>query len=238
MTPARAAFAAAALVRAPEVAALTRRLIEILSAKSSLRANQRRQKNLSLADFGTADIANFWLLYTINSHFPQFQHLLEVRRGHPEALYETMVSLAGALTTFSLNLHPRDLPKYDHDNLGGCFTELDEQIRTLLETVVPSNFVSLPLKLLQPSIYGTPLAEDRFLKNTRMYLAISADMNEGDLIAKTPWLKGTRVSMGVANVFDQRVKVRDATGATPTGYQPANLDPIGRTIRISLRKLL
>ena len=28
----------------------------------------------------------------------QFQHLLEVRRGHPEALYETMVSLAGALT--------------------------------------------------------------------------------------------------------------------------------------------
>jgi type VI secretion system protein ImpJ len=168
--------------------ALTRRLIEILSAKSSLLANQRRQKNLSLADFGTADIANFWLLYTINSHFPQFQHLLEVRRGHPEALYETMVSLAGALTTFSLNLHPRDLPKYDHDNLGGCFTELDEQIRTLLETVVPSNFVSLPLKLLQPSIYGTPLAEDRFLKNTRMYLAISADMNEGDLIAKTPYL--------------------------------------------------
>ena len=41
---------------------------------------------------------------------------------------------------------------------------------------------------MQPSIYGTPLAEDRFLRNTRMYLAISADMNEGDLIAKTPYL--------------------------------------------------
>lgn len=168
--------------------AVTRRLIEILSAKSSLLANQRRQKNLSLAEFGTADIANFWLLYTINSHFPQFQHLLEIRRGHPSLLYETMLSLAGSLTTFSLNIHPRDLPKYDHDDLGGSFTELDDQIRTLLETVVPSNFISLPLKLTQNSIYGTPLAEDRFLKNTRLYLAVSAEVNEGDLITKAPYL--------------------------------------------------
>jgi hypothetical protein len=31
--------------------------------------------------------------------------------------------------------------------------------------------------------------------------------------------------------------VRDAAGATPTGYQPANLDPVGRSVRISVRKL-
>jgi predicted component of type VI protein secretion system len=37
----------------------------------------RRQKNLSLADFGTADIAQFWLLYTVNSHLPEFNHLFE-----------------------------------------------------------------------------------------------------------------------------------------------------------------
>ena len=47
-------------------------------------AGTRRQKNLSLAEFGTADIANFWLLYTINSIFPIFQHLFETRHGHPE----------------------------------------------------------------------------------------------------------------------------------------------------------
>jgi hypothetical protein len=32
--------------------------------------------------------------------------------------------------------------------------------------------------------------------------------------------------------------VRDAAGATPTGYQPANLDALGRTVRFSVRKLL
>ena len=66
-----------------------------------------------------------------------------------------MLSLAGSLTTFSTQIHPRDLPKYRHENLSECFTELDEKIRYLLDTVVPSNFVSLPLKLVQPSIYAT-----------------------------------------------------------------------------------
>ena len=36
---------------------IARRLVEILAAKSSILAGVRRQKNLSLADFGTADIA-------------------------------------------------------------------------------------------------------------------------------------------------------------------------------------
>ena len=168
--------------------AIARRLVEILAAKSSMLSGTRRQKNLSLADFGSADIANFWLLYAINSHYPLFQHLFETRHGHPENLYATMLSLAGSLTTFSKDLHPRDLPKYEHDDLSTCFTDLDEKIRFLLETVVPSNFISLPLKLVQPSIYATSLADDKYLRNTKMYLAVNAEMNEADLIAKAPHL--------------------------------------------------
>ncbi len=168
--------------------AISRRLVEILSAKSSLLAGLRRQKNQSLADFTASDIANFWLLYTVNTHFPLVRHIFETAKGHPERLYGSMLSLAGALTTFSLKVHPRDLPAYDHDELEACFTSLDEKLRFLLETVVPSNFISLPLKLVQPSIYATALSDDKYLKNTRMYLAIQAEMNEAELINKTPSL--------------------------------------------------
>jgi type VI secretion system protein ImpJ len=168
--------------------AISRRLVEILSAKSSMLAGLRRQKNQSLADFTASDIANFWLLYTVNTHFPQFRHIFETRKGHPEQLFETMLSLAGALTTFSLKIHPRDLPAYDHDELETCFTDLDEKLRFLLDTVVPSNFVSLPLKLVQPAIYATAVSEDKYLKDTRMYLAVQAEMNEAELINKTPQL--------------------------------------------------
>jgi type VI secretion system protein ImpJ len=168
--------------------AIARRLVEILSAKSSMLSGMRRQKNQSLADFTSSDIANFWLLYSVNTHLPMLRHIFESRKGHPEALYSMMLSLAGALTTFSLKIHPRDLPVYDHDELEPCFTDLDEKLRYLLETVVPSNFVSLPLKLVQPFIYATALAEDKYLTNTRMYLAVNAEMSEAELINRTPQL--------------------------------------------------
>ncbi|MCS7026481.1 MAG: type VI secretion system baseplate subunit TssK [Bryobacteraceae bacterium] len=167
---------------------IARRLVEILSAKSSILSGQRRQKNLSLADFPTSDIANFWLLYTINSHFPQLQHIYETKRGHPEGLFQVMLSLAGCLTTFSTKIHPRDLPKYNHDDLEPAFTDLDEKVRELLETVVPSNYVSLPLKLVSPHIYATALADDKYFRDTRLYLAISSEMDQGELIAKAPQL--------------------------------------------------
>jgi type VI secretion system protein ImpJ len=193
---------------------ILRRLVEILGAKSTQLAGTRRQKNLSLADFGTADIANFWLLYTVNAHFPLVQHLFETRRGHPAALFETMLSLAGCLTTFSSSIHPRDLPKYEHNELSFCFEDLDEKIRFLLETVVPSNFVSLPLKLVQPSIYGTALADDKYLQNTRMYLAIRAETNEADLISKVPYL----VKVCSANHIEHLV--RQALPGVPLVHTP------------------
>jgi type VI secretion system protein ImpJ len=193
---------------------ILRRLVEILAAKSSQLAGTRRQKNLSLADFGASDIANFWLLYTINSHFPLLQHLFESRRGHPEALYETMLSLAGSLTTFSSQIHPRDLPKYEHNELSFCFEDLDEKIRLLLETVVPSNFVSLPLKLSQPSIYATSLADDKYLRNTRMYLAVRAATSAGEIISKAPYL----IKVCSANHIEHLV--RQALPGIPLTHAP------------------
>jgi type VI secretion system protein ImpJ len=168
--------------------AIARRLVEILSTRSAALAAVRRQKNLSLAEFGISDVASFWLLYTINGHLPLFRHLYEIRRGHPSVLYSAMVSLAGALTTFSSTLHPRQLPSYDHENLSACFGDLDEKLRHLLETVVPKNFVSLPLRLVQPSIHATAIEQDRYLRAPQIYLAVSAESAPPDVMKKLPQL--------------------------------------------------
>ena len=58
-----------------------------------------------------------------------------------------------------------------------------------------------------------------------------------DLLRKHPWLRGVRVGLAVDNLFDARQRVTDATGATPVNYQPDLLDPLGRTVRLSVRKL-
>jgi len=57
------------------------------------------------------------------------------------------------------------------------------------------------------------------------------------LVARYPWLRGTRVSLVVDNLFDSRQRVRDEFGETPFSYQPDFLDPLGRSVRISVRKL-
>ncbi len=181
---------------------IARRLVEILSAKSSQLSGTRRQKNQSLAEFTASDVANFWLLYTINTHLPLFRHVFEARRGHPERLYALMLELTGSLTTFSPDVRPQDLPAYDHNALGPCFQQLDETLRRLLETVIPANFVALALKPVEPSIWATALDEERYLSGTRLYLAIRAEAGEGDLIAKVPYL----VKVCSANHIEHLVK--------------------------------
>jgi type VI secretion system protein ImpJ len=167
---------------------ILRGLIETLVARSSQLAGSRRQRNQSLADFTASDIANFWLLYTINSRLPVLRHFLQADQVHPETLFLEMLSLAGALTTFSPKMEPRDLPKYEHEQLGPCFIALDATIAELLETVVPSNFVALPLKPLRDTIYAAAIDKDKYFENSRFYLAISSDMREAELISRTPAL--------------------------------------------------
>lgn len=166
-------------------------ILEILTAKSAQLAGGRRQKNQSLADFTASDIANFWLLYTVNSNIPVLNHLLQGQRCHPEELFTALTALGASLTTFSPTIRPRDLPLYDHANLSKVFTDLDEKLRVLLETVVPTNVVSLPLKQVSNTIYATALDQDKYLQNTRMYLAISADSSEDAIIRGVPRLVKT-----------------------------------------------
>lgn len=163
-------------------------ILEILSAKSTQLSGSRRQRNQSLAEFTASDIANFWLLYAVNSNIPVLNHLLQGQRCHPEELFSVLTALGASLTTFSPTIRPRDLPLYDHSNLTKVFIELDEKLRQLLETVVPTNVVSLPLKHLANTVYATSIDQDKFLTNTRMYLAVNADASEETIIRRVPQL--------------------------------------------------
>src|SRR5262245_10752660 len=127
-----------------------------------------------------------------------------------------MLAMAGAITTFSTSIHPRDLPAYDHDDLGACFTNLDEKLRSLLETVVPSNFISLALKQVSPAIYATAVEDDRYLApHTRLYLAIAAETSQADLIAKAPHLVKISSAAHVEHL------VRQALPGVPMAHVPA-----------------
>lgn len=69
-------------------------------------------------------------------------------------------------------------------------------------------------------------------------LRLFADLGEQrGFIERMPWLGRTRIALEVDNLTNARPKVRDLGANTPFGLQSAYLDPAGRTVRISLRKL-
>jgi type VI secretion system protein ImpJ len=167
---------------------LLRRQIEILATKSAALSAPRRERGKLLAEFSPSETANFWLLHTVNSYLPELKHIWKVRHGHPEPAYVAMLRLAGALATFSLEARPENLPDYDHNDLGRCFTQLDDRIRDLMETVIPSKFVAVPLEVRDRFIWGGTVTEDQYFRNSQFFLAVSAKMGVDDLIRKVPQL--------------------------------------------------
>jgi type VI secretion system protein ImpJ len=167
---------------------LARRQVEVLTAKSASVALSRRQRGRDLADFTTTEVADFWLLHTVNSYLPELKHIWKVRRGHPDVLYRAMLRLAGALTTFTMTQNVRDFPDYEHDNLGKCFTDLDFIVRDLLEVVRPSKCVTIPLHLTERLVWSGSIPDERYLKDSQFILSVSSSIAVDELIAKLPRL--------------------------------------------------
>jgi iron complex outermembrane recepter protein len=57
------------------------------------------------------------------------------------------------------------------------------------------------------------------------------------LVKRNPWLRGTRISFLINNLFGARQDVTDGSGVTPRTFLPAYRDPIGTTFRLSIRKV-
>jgi hypothetical protein len=85
---------------------------------------------------------------------------------------------------------------------------------------------------------GSPTGSLSFSDVTALNLRLFDNLGRQRAVVKRfPWLRGARVTLNITNLLDDRISVRDAAGATPLIYQPGYLDPTGRTISLSLRKL-
>lgn len=176
-----------AISASPRLMTLLQRLIEILDEKSVTVSHGASSKAGSL-EFSTREIANFWLLHAVNSALSPLRHLLVSKRGHPEELFLELSRLGGALCTFALDSHPRSLPAYDHLHLSECFEALDRHIRAHLETIVPTNCLTIPLTRTEDYYWEGNVTDQRCLGRARWVFAISSRMGEAELMARTPQL--------------------------------------------------
>jgi type VI secretion system protein ImpJ len=172
----------------PGLTEMLRRLIDILSEKSTVFTQEQQQRSgVYQAGMSARHVAQYWFLHAINSNLPALNHML-IAHAHPQELYREMSRLGGALCTFGLEVHPRSLPPYNHDALGECFSSLDAHIRRHLEIVLPSKAIKIPLRAVESFLYHGDVTDERCVGPARWILEIQSPTGEADLIASVPKL--------------------------------------------------
>jgi type VI secretion system protein ImpJ len=201
---------------------LLRQLIEILEDKSTILSQAKGGGGKTPSGWSAQDVASFWFLHAVNSGLAPLRHFCFARRGHPEQLFLELSRLAGALCTFGLESHPRTLPLYDHAHLQECFEALEKHIRFHLETIIPTNCVSIPLAPVANYFWAGAVADQRCLGRARWIFGIQSGIGEGALISKTPQLAKI-----CSNEWVSRLVARALPGLTLTHLQvpPAAVSP-------------
>ncbi len=155
---------------------LLRKVLEFLS-RANTRAEeltaQRRLRGEAL-EFSAADLLNFWLLHTLNSHLPRLRHLCNVPGIAPQRLYEELLGLFGALLAFSPGAS-RDAPPYRHEAIGECFAALLAQLYELLGYIARARYTLIALKQNRNAWDGR-IEDSHLLEAAHFYLVATGDL--------------------------------------------------------------
>ncbi len=169
----------------PTLMKIAKRLIEILQEKSATMSLDSRSRGKFQTGFSAQEVGQFWFLHALNSCLGPLRHQFFSKRGHPEELFLELVRLGGALCTFSLDSHPRNLPLYNHMALDVCFADVERHIREHLELLAPSNCLFIPLQAVADYFYEGEITDQRCLDRARWMISIHAALGDADIINRT-----------------------------------------------------
>jgi type VI secretion system protein ImpJ len=153
--------AALCLQASPGLARAVTDVLERLVAASTTFGQFRRARGPDALGYGVGDLEQLLARVTINQYAPALMHALLNDGIHPYAAYGLLAGLRGALTSYFPDEDVSAFPPYEHTDLGGCFAQLGDEVRRLLERLLPQHYVELPLERTQ-DIFATPIEESLF----------------------------------------------------------------------------
>lgn len=153
---------------------LLRGLIELLVAKRATFSDAQR----GVMELIGADLGKFALVAAVSTHLPVLQHLSQIEQVHPESLYSALVRLAGQLLMLAPPSESPDLPPYQHENLSATFEVLDKRIRSIIEGVTPTRYVTISLDSTGDNVWVGRVPESRLFASAQFFVMASGDLPE------------------------------------------------------------
>lgn len=127
---------------------------------------------------GTAEVADFMLLQSMNRAEPLLRHLLAAAGTlHPEAFYRHCIVLAGELATYTAqSKRAAVFPPYRHDNLTASFAPVFADLRASLSSVLEQTAVLIPLQDRRHGVRVGMIADRSLLLGATFVLSVHADV--------------------------------------------------------------
>lgn len=164
-----------------------RALLELSSANSQALIDRVRQRTRDFTEFTSVDMPDYLKLQTVNANIPSIVHMNSYPHCiHPVQMFDVLARFAGHLCVFKVGEHPRDLPIYRHDELGGVFTALIIKLRILLEFVDLRRFVRITLRRLDDSRLDGDIPDPELFATSDFYFGVEAGVPENKIVSEFP----------------------------------------------------
>lgn len=172
----------------PAMREMLRGLLGKLSTKAEALYRLQRQPRGHAIEAHSGDMSSFWMLSIVSAANASLAHCAKSGHCHPKQLFEKLMEFAGGLMAFSRKYAVRDLPVYDHENPAPGFDALNAIICELLETVLSSRYVVIPLSVDKERgpYYQGKIDATLTERKAGLYLAVSANMSALSLVAEVP----------------------------------------------------
>ncbi len=116
-----------------------------LNKKIEVLASQVLSRGITFDSHSQGDGRRLAQLSAMNEAYALLSNLAFVPGIHPLDAYLELCRLVGKLSIFGDAVKPPDLPRYDHDDLGGCFWRVKQYIDALLNEVDEPVYHERPL---------------------------------------------------------------------------------------------
>jgi len=107
-------------------------------------AGQAVSRGLSLDSSAPGDVLIFAQLRELNEAYATLTNIAFLEGIHPLVAYQELCRLVGQLAVFSLPRRTPAIPRYNHDDLGGCFYQLKNYLDDLLSILPEPDYQERP----------------------------------------------------------------------------------------------
>jgi type VI secretion system protein ImpJ len=160
----------------PELMRICTRVRDSLSATARALHGMKRER-------GDVDPRFQIGLVTVNTHAALVGQLVASGNVHPFGFYNVMTSIAGAMSSFSVDAEAWDVQPYMHENPAPAFKDTAKKIEDYLDMAFPRKFIEVRLAWVGgQEWYESGLSEEHFKEGYRYCLAFSSEKTPAEAV--------------------------------------------------------